>query len=60
VAGGELEAYHLLPSVRADLLSRLGRYTEARIEFERAAELTRNARERALLERRAAACAQQS
>ena len=60
VAGGELEAYHLLPSVRADLLSRLGRYSEARIEFEHAAELTRNARERALLERRAAACAQQS
>ena len=60
VAGGELEAYHLLPSVRADLLSRLGRYIEARLEFERAAELTRNARERALLERRAAACAQQS
>jgi RNA polymerase sigma-70 factor (ECF subfamily) len=60
VAGGELEAYHLLPSVRADLLSRLGRYSEARVEFEHAAELTRNARERALLERRAAACAQQS
>jgi RNA polymerase sigma-70 factor, ECF subfamily len=60
VAGGELESYHLLPSVRADLLSRLGRYSEARIEFERAAQLTRNARERALLERRAAACAQQS
>ena len=60
VAGGELEAYHLLPSVRADLLSRLGRYSEARMEFEHAAELTRNARERALLERRAAACAQQS
>ena len=59
VAGGELEAYHLLPSVRADLLSRLGRYSEARMEFEHAAELTRNARERALLERRAAACAQQ-
>ncbi len=59
VAGGELEAYHLLPSVRADLLSRLGRYSEARLEFEHAAELTRNARERALLERRAAACAQQ-
>ena len=60
VAGGELGAYHLLPSVRADLLSRLGRYSEARMEFEHAAELTRNARERALLERRAAACAQQS
>jgi RNA polymerase sigma-70 factor (ECF subfamily) len=60
VAGGELESYHLLPSVRADLLARLGRYSEARIEFEHAAQLTRNARERALLERRAAACAQQS
>jgi predicted RNA polymerase sigma factor len=59
VAGGELKAYHWLPSVRADLLARLGRYAEARAEFERAAELTRNARERALLQSRAAACAQQ-
>jgi RNA polymerase sigma factor (sigma-70 family) len=59
VAGGELKAYHWLPSVRADLLARLGRYAEARGEFERAAELTRNARERALLQSRAAACAQQ-
>jgi RNA polymerase sigma factor (sigma-70 family) len=59
VAGGELKAYHLLPSVRADLLARLGRYAEARGEFERAAGLTRNARERALLEGRAAACARQ-
>ncbi|MBJ6639955.1 sigma-70 family RNA polymerase sigma factor [Streptomyces sp. DHE7-1] len=49
-----LRDYHLLPSVRADLLSRLGRTAEARAEFERAASLTRNARERALLLRRAA------
>jgi RNA polymerase sigma-70 factor (ECF subfamily) len=44
-----LEAYHLLPSVRGDLLGKLGRFDEARIEFERAASLTRNARERELL-----------
>ncbi|MCX4524271.1 MULTISPECIES: RNA polymerase sigma factor [unclassified Streptomyces] len=49
-----LRAYHLLPSVRGDLLGRLGRRAEARAEFERAASLTRNARERALLLRRAA------
>jgi RNA polymerase sigma factor (sigma-70 family) len=52
-----LEGYHLLPSVRADLLAKLGRWEEARTEFERAASLTRNARERALLLDRAAACA---
>ena len=45
--------YHLLPSVRGDLLARLGRNEEARAEFERAARMTRNERERALLERRA-------
>lgn len=50
-----LEAYHLLPSVRADLLARLGRRQEARAEFERAAELAGNARERALLRDRARA-----
>ncbi|MFE0416903.1 RNA polymerase sigma factor [Streptomyces tendae] len=44
-----LRDYHLLPSVRGDLLARLGRTAEARAEFERAASLTRNARERALL-----------
>ncbi|MFB7615511.1 RNA polymerase sigma factor [Kitasatospora sp. NPDC056181] len=44
-----LHEYHLLPSVRGDLLARLGRAAEARAEFERAAALTRNARERALL-----------
>ncbi|MBT2458810.1 RNA polymerase sigma factor [Streptomyces sp. ISL-86] len=49
-----LRAYHLLPSVRGDLLERLGRRPEARAEFERAASLTHNARERALLLRRAA------
>ncbi|WP_371594583.1 RNA polymerase sigma factor [Streptomyces virginiae] len=49
-----LRAYHLLPSVRGDLLERLGRREEARAEFERAASLTRNARERTLLLGRAA------
>ncbi|MFI5630890.1 RNA polymerase sigma factor [Streptomyces sp. NPDC051664] len=48
-----LAAYHLLPSVRGDLLARLGRADEARAEFVRAAALTRNARERALLLARA-------
>ena len=52
-----LENYHLLPSVRGDLLKKLGRFDEARAEFERAASLTRNARERQLLLERAAACA---
>src|SRR5438105_2704228 len=52
-----LAGYHLLPSVRADLLAKLGRAEEARAEFERAALLTRNARERALLLARARACA---
>ncbi|MDX2649049.1 RNA polymerase sigma factor [Streptomyces sp. PA03-1a] len=49
-----LRGYHLLPSVRGDLLERLGRYAEAREEFLRAASLTRNERERALLVERAA------
>jgi len=52
-----LENYHLLPSVRGDLLTKLGRFDEARAEFERAAALTRNERERALLLDRAAECA---
>jgi RNA polymerase sigma-70 factor (ECF subfamily) len=52
-----LKNYHLLPSERGDLLKKLGRVEEARAEFERAAVLTRNARERALLLDRAAACA---
>ena len=52
-----LKSYHLLPSVRGDLLRKLGRFDEARAEFERAAGLTRNARERELLLGRARACA---
>jgi len=55
-----LEGYHLLPSVRGDLLAKLGRFDEARDEFERAASLTRNGRERRLLLERAAACARES
>ena len=51
-----LPTYHLLPSVRGDLLARLGRLDEARAEFERAASLTRNDRERSLLAARAAGC----
>ena len=51
-----LKSYHLLPSVRGDLLAKLGRSDEARVEFERAASLTRNARERELLLGRARAC----
>jgi len=54
-----LEAYHLLPAVRGDLLSRLGRLDEAAAEFERAASLTRNERERTVLQERAAAAASQ-
>ncbi len=52
-----LQKYHLLPSVRGDLLAKLSRLDEARIEFERAAALTSNARERALLLERARTCA---
>jgi predicted RNA polymerase sigma factor len=52
-----LQTYHLLPSVRGDLLKKLGRMDEARSEFERAASLTRNERERNLLLERARACA---
>ena len=52
-----LRGYHLLPSVRGDLLAKLGRNDEARAEFERAAGLTRNVRERSLLLERAAAAA---
>ena len=51
-----LQGYHLLPAVRGDLLFRLGRLDEARGDFERAAFMTRNARERHLLLERAAAC----
>ena len=56
-ADPSLDRYHLLPTVRGDMLARLGRDDEARVEFERAAALTRNARERRLLLDRAAACA---
>jgi RNA polymerase sigma factor (sigma-70 family) len=55
-----LAGYHLLPAVRGDLLAKLGRFEEARAECERAASLTRNARERELLLERAAACARES
>jgi predicted RNA polymerase sigma factor len=55
-AQGTLRSYHLLPSVRGDLLVKLGRYQEARGEFERAATLTQNRRESRLLLDRAAAC----
>jgi RNA polymerase sigma factor (sigma-70 family) len=51
-----LKTYHLLPAVRADLLFKLGRITEARIEFERAASLARNTRDRTLLLERASRC----
>ena len=59
-ADPSLKGYHLLPSVRGDLLATLGRLDEARVEFERAAALTRNARERELLLDRAAGCARTS
>ncbi len=52
-----LKSYHLLPAVRGDLLAKLGRNAEARAEFERAAALTRNARERGVLLGRAEICA---
>lgn len=57
VSEPSLKDYHLLPSVRGDLLSKLGRFAEARAEFETAAELTRNAREQNLLLERARLCA---
>jgi RNA polymerase sigma factor (sigma-70 family) len=53
---GALDGYHFLPAVRADLLAKLGRSADARAEFERAAALARNVRERAVLLSRAAAC----
>ncbi len=56
LAEPSLASYHLLPSVRGDLLFKLQRFDEAREEFERAASLTRNARERALLLERAKGC----
>jgi RNA polymerase sigma factor (sigma-70 family) len=57
VEEGALKSYHLLPAVRGDLLTKLGRFKEARSEFERAASMTRNERERQLMTARAAACA---
>jgi RNA polymerase sigma factor (sigma-70 family) len=60
VSEPSLKTYHLLPSVRGDLLFKLGRTAEARAEFERAASLTRNERERELLLERADACARES
>ena len=51
-----LAGYHLLPSVRGDLLAKVGRHTEARAEFERAANLTQNTAERRLLLRRSLRC----
>jgi RNA polymerase sigma factor (sigma-70 family) len=56
VEDGALATYHLLPAVRADFLKKLGRLEEARVDFERAAGLTKNARERELLRARAEAC----
>src|SRR5262249_31275248 len=55
-----LANYHLLPSVRGDLLFKLGRFAEARAEFSHAASLTRNLRERDLLLARVAACGDQA
>ena len=57
LAEPSLDSYHLLPSVRGDLLEKLQRFGEARIEFERAATLAHNARDRELLRARAARCA---
>jgi predicted RNA polymerase sigma factor len=56
VSDPSLKAYHLLPSVRGDFLFKLGRFTEAQAEFQRAASLTRNSREREFLLDRARAC----
>ena len=55
-----LKGYNLLRSVRGELLARLGRFDEAREEYEQAARLTRNARERELFLERAAGCARRS
>jgi RNA polymerase sigma factor (sigma-70 family) len=58
VGDQRMQNYHLLPSVRADFLKKLGRLHEARLEFERAASMTRNARERELLLKQARECGQ--
>jgi predicted RNA polymerase sigma factor len=52
-----LQTYHLLPSMRGDLLEKLGRFSEARDAYERAASLAQNARDRTLIVERAARCA---
>jgi len=57
VSDPALKSYHLLPSIRGDFLFKLGRFVEAQAEFERAATLTQNARERTLLLDRARTCA---
>ena len=59
-ADPQLAQYHLLPSVRGDLLFKLGKLDEARKEFERAAAMTRNRKEQLLLARRAAECVQRA
>lgn len=59
VRDGRLTNYHLLPSVRGDLLEKLGRWSEARVEYQRAADLTRNERERTLLLERVRRCTRQ-
>ena len=56
VSEPSLKGYHLLPAVRGDFLFKLSRYDEARVEFERAASLTRNSRERAFLLDRVKKC----
>jgi predicted RNA polymerase sigma factor len=55
-----LAGYHLLPSIRGDLLQKLGRFDDARAELERAAKLTQNEQERAMLLARARACIRSS
>lgn len=60
MSAGQLKGCHLLPRVRGDLLYKLGRVDEARAEFERAAALTRNAREHQLLARRVEECVQRA
>jgi predicted RNA polymerase sigma factor len=59
-AAPALRGYHLLPAARADLLEKLGRLEEARSEFERAASLTQNTRQRERLLERAAKCRRRS
>jgi predicted RNA polymerase sigma factor len=60
VSEPSLARYHLLPTVRGDFLTKLGRWAEAREEFERAALLTKNAREQRLLRERAVECTERA